>query len=57
MGDSISEAFTEYDLLNASSVVAKIGVELDQDVYKRQGVPLVEIVSEPDMRSAEDRCV
>lgn len=30
MGDSISEAFTEYDLLNASSVVAKIGVELDQ---------------------------
>ena len=24
MGDSISEAFTEYDLLNASSVVAKI---------------------------------
>ena len=30
MGDSISEAFMEYDLLNASSVVAKIGVELDQ---------------------------
>ena len=30
MGDSISEAFTEYDLLNASSVVAKIGVELDE---------------------------
>lgn len=29
MGDSISEAFTEYDILNASSVVAKIGVELD----------------------------
>ena len=30
MGDSISAAFTEYDLLNASSVVAKIGVELDE---------------------------
>lgn len=30
MGDSISEAFTEFDLLNASSVVAKIGVELDE---------------------------
>lgn len=30
MGDSISEAFTEYDILNASSVIAKIGVELDQ---------------------------
>ena len=28
MGDSISEGFVEYDLLNASSVVAKIGVEL-----------------------------
>ena len=30
MGDSISEGFVEYDLLNASSVVAKIGVELDE---------------------------
>ena len=30
MGDSISEAFTEYDILNASSVIAKIGVELDE---------------------------
>lgn len=29
MGDSISEAFIKYDLLNASSVVAKIGAELD----------------------------
>ena len=38
MGDSISEAFTEYDLLNASSVVAKIGVELDEldDQIKKQ---------------------
>lgn len=37
MGDSISEAFTEYDILNASSVVAKIGVELtglDEQVAK-----------------------
>lgn len=30
MGDSISEAFVEYDFLNASSVVAEIGVELDE---------------------------
>ncbi len=30
MGDSISEAFTEYDLLNVSSVVAKKGVHLDE---------------------------
>lgn len=30
MGDSISEALTEYDILNASSVIAKIGVELDE---------------------------
>lgn len=29
MGDSISEAFTEFDILNPSSVVAKIGVELE----------------------------
>lgn len=29
MGDSITEALTEYDLLNASSVVSKIGVTLD----------------------------
>lgn len=29
MGDSISEAFTDFDILNASSVVAKIGVQLD----------------------------
>jgi lysophospholipase L1-like esterase len=30
MGDSISEAFIEYDLLNASSVVAKKGAHLDE---------------------------
>ena len=30
MGDSISEGFLEYDFLNASSVVAEIGVELDE---------------------------
>ena len=30
MGDSITEGFTEYDVLNASSVVSKIGVELDE---------------------------
>ncbi len=29
MGDSISEALIEYDLLNASSVLSKIGVEID----------------------------
>jgi lysophospholipase L1-like esterase len=29
MGDSISGALTDYDLLNACSVVSKIGVELD----------------------------
>lgn len=29
MGDSITEALTEYNILNASSVVAKIGVELN----------------------------
>lgn len=29
MGDSIAEGFTEYDVLNASSVVAQMGVELD----------------------------
>lgn len=29
MGDSITEALTEYDLLNASSVVSQIGVTLD----------------------------
>lgn len=28
MGDSITEGFAEYDILNASSVVAKIGVKL-----------------------------
>lgn len=28
MGDSIAEGFSEYDLLNASSVVSKIGVHL-----------------------------
>ena len=28
MGDSIAEGFSEYDMLNASSVVAKIGVHL-----------------------------
>lgn len=30
VGDSITEGFTEYDVLNASSVVAKIGVHLDE---------------------------
>lgn len=30
MGDSIAEGFTEYDVLNASSVISKIGVELDE---------------------------
>lgn len=30
MGDSISEAFTEYGYLTTSSAVAKIGVELDE---------------------------
>ena len=30
MGDSITEGFTEYDILNTSSVVAKIGVHLDE---------------------------
>lgn len=30
MGDSIAEGFIEYDVLNASSVIAKIGVELDE---------------------------
>lgn len=37
MGDSISEAFSQFDILNASSVVAKIGVELselDEEVVK-----------------------
>ena len=29
VGDSITEGFTEYDILNTSSVVAKIGVHLD----------------------------
>ncbi len=29
MGDSITEALKEYDILNASSVVSKIGVQLD----------------------------
>lgn len=29
MGDSISEAFTEFDILNPSSVVAKVGVEIN----------------------------
>lgn len=29
MGDSIAEALSEFDILNASSVVAKIGVQLD----------------------------
>lgn len=38
MGDSISEAFTEYDLLNASSVMAKIGVELDELDDQVEGV-------------------
>ena len=30
MGDSITDGFEEYDILNASSVVAEIGVELDE---------------------------
>lgn len=30
MGDSITDGFVEYDVLNASSVVAEIGVELDE---------------------------
>ena len=30
VGDSITEGFTEYDILNTSSVVAKIGVHLDE---------------------------
>lgn len=30
VGDSITEEFTEYDILNTSSVVAKIGVHLDE---------------------------
>lgn len=30
MGDSITEGFSEYDVLNASSVVSKIGVHLDE---------------------------
>ncbi len=29
MGDSISEGFAEFDVLNTSSVISKIGVELD----------------------------
>lgn len=37
MGDSITEGFSEYDVLNASSVVSKIGVhlnELDEQVQQ-----------------------
>lgn len=37
MGDSVAEGFTEYDILNASSVAAKIGVhlnELDEQIAK-----------------------
>ena len=37
MGDSITEGFTEYDVLNASSVVSKIGVhltELDDQIQR-----------------------
>lgn len=30
MGDSITDGLAEYDILNASSVVAEIGVELDE---------------------------
>lgn len=30
LGDSVAEGFAEYDILNASSVVAKIGVHLDE---------------------------
>ena len=30
VGDSVTEGFAEYDVLNASSVVAKIGVHLDE---------------------------
>lgn len=30
MGDSITEGFLDYDVLNASSVVSKVGVELDE---------------------------
>lgn len=30
MGDSISEGFIEFDILNTSSVISKIGVELDE---------------------------
>ena len=30
MGDSISEGFAEFDVLNTSSVISKIGVELDE---------------------------
>lgn len=29
MGDSISSGFSEYDVLNASSVVAKRGIQLE----------------------------
>ena len=40
MGDSITEGFTEYDVLNASSVVSKIGVhltELDDQIQRVVG--------------------
>ena len=30
MGDSISEGFAEFDVLNTSSVISKIGVELEE---------------------------
>lgn len=30
LGDSVAEGFTEYDILNASSVAAEIGVHLDE---------------------------
>ena len=37
MGDSITEGFSEYDVLNASSVVSKIGVHLNElDVQVQQ---------------------
>lgn len=41
VGDSITSGFTEYDILNASSVVAKIGVhlsELDEMIEQVKGL-------------------
>lgn len=41
MGDSITEGFSEYDVLNASSVVSKIGVHLNElDEQVQQGKEL-----------------